>query len=89
MRLIVTLILLLFIAAGIVLGALNADLVAYDLGFARLSLPKGAALLLALVIGWLLGGLTAWLGVSSRQSRLRRKALGQTGGKTKTSPAGA
>ncbi len=89
MRLIVTLILLLFIAAGIVLGALNADLVGYDLGFAQLSVPKGAALLLALVIGWLLGGLTAWLGVSARQQRLRRKAAGQAGGKAKTSPAGA
>jgi len=85
MRLIVTLILLLFIAAGIAVGALNADLVGYDLGFARLSLPKGAALLLALVIGWLLGGLTAWLGVSVGRQRLRRKA----GGKAKTSPAGA
>jgi len=85
MRLIVTLILLLFIAAGIAVGALNADLVGYDLGFARLSLPKGAALLLALVIGWLLGGLTAWLGVSVGRQRLRRKA----GDKAKTSPAGA
>lgn len=85
MRLIVTLILLLFIAAGIVLGALNADLVGYDLGFARLELPKGAALLLALVTGWLLGGLTAWLGVSFRHRRQRR----QVPGKTKPSPAGA
>jgi putative membrane protein len=88
MRLIVTLILLLFIAAGIVLGALNADLVAYDLGFVRLELPKGAALLLALVIGWLLGGLTAWLGVSSRHRRLRRQASSGAG-KAKTSTAGA
>ncbi|MBV8158047.1 MAG: LapA family protein [Dyella sp.] len=86
MRLIVTVILLLFIAAGIVLGALNADLVGYDLGFARLELPKGAALLLALVIGWLLGGLTAWLGVSFRHRRQRRQAPAS---KTKTSPAGA
>jgi putative membrane protein len=86
MRLIVTLILLLFIAAGIVLGALNADLVGYDLGFARMELPKGAALLLALVIGWLLGGLTAWLGVSFRHRRQRRQP---SAGKTKTSPAGA
>ena len=88
MRLIVTLILLLFIATGIVVGALNADLVGYDLGFARLQLPKGAALLLALVIGWLLGGLTAWLGVSSRHRRLRRKTAAADG-KAKTSPAGA
>lgn len=89
MRLIVTLILLLFIAAGIVLGALNADMVGYDLGFVQLSLPKGAALLAALVVGWLLGGLTAWLGVSARRQRLRRKAKGQENGEAKTSPAGA
>jgi putative membrane protein len=38
-------------------------------------LPKGAALLGAVVIGWLLGGLTAWLGVSSRQRRLHRQQL--------------
>jgi putative membrane protein len=35
--------------------------------------PKGAALLCALVIGWLLGGLTAWLGVVTRQRRERRR----------------
>lgn len=86
MRLIVTLILLLFIAAGIVIGALNADLVSYDLGFARMELPKGAGLLVALVIGWLLGGLTAWLGVSARHRSQRRQAAA---GKTKTSTAGA
>ncbi len=85
MRLIVTLILLFFIAAGIALGALNADLVSYDLGFVRLSLPKGAGLLAALVVGWLLGGLTAWLGVSIRHRRHRRR---QTGAQ-KTSTAGA
>ncbi|RDI99529.1 LapA family protein [Dyella solisilvae] len=89
MRLIVTLILLLFIAAGIALGALNADLVGYDLGFARLELPKGAALLLALVIGWLLGGLTAWLGVSTRHRRQRRQVAAEARGKAKTSAAGA
>lgn len=72
MRPIATLILLLFVAAGVVLGALNADLVAYDFGFAQIHLPKGAALLGALLIGWLLGGLTAWLGVSSRHRRDRR-----------------
>ncbi|OOG56434.1 lipopolysaccharide assembly protein LapA domain-containing protein [Rhodanobacter sp. C03] len=73
MRLLVILILVIFIAAGVVLGALNADLVGYDLAFAQVQLPKGAALLGALVVGWLLGGLTAWLGVSSGQRRLRRR----------------
>lgn len=75
MRLLAIIILLLFVAAGIVLGALNADLVGYDLGFAQLQLPKGAALLGALLIGWLLGGLTAWLGVMMRQRSQRRLQL--------------
>lgn len=85
MRLIVILVLVFFAAAGVVVGALNADLVGYDFAFARLQLPKGAALLAALVLGWLLGGLSAWLGVSMRQRRLqrqRRKEAGKT-------PAGA
>lgn len=73
MRLLAIITLLIFIAAGIVLGALNADLVGYDLAFARVQLPKGAALLGAVVIGWLLGGLTAWLGVSSLRRRQRRQ----------------
>jgi uncharacterized integral membrane protein len=77
MRPIVILILLLFAAAGVVLGALNADLVSYDLGFARMQLPKGAALLGALVLGWLLGGMTAWLGVSSQHRRQRRREARQ------------
>jgi uncharacterized integral membrane protein len=72
MRPVVILILLLFVAAGVVVGALNADLVGYDLGYTRVQLPKGAALLGALVVGWLLGGLTAWLGVSSTHRRQRR-----------------
>ena len=75
MRLLAIILLLIFIAAGIVFGALNADLVGYDLGFAQLRLPKGAALLGAVVIGWLLGGLTAWLGVSMRQGRRQRLQL--------------
>lgn len=80
MRLLVILILIFFVAAGIVLGALNADMVGYDVAFAQVQLPKGAALLGALVIGWLLGGLTAWLGVSSRQ-RLRRRVSSRDAGK--------
>ncbi|WP_333679377.1 DUF1049 domain-containing protein [Dyella sp.] len=74
MRLIVMLLLLLFIAGGVILGALNADLVGYDLAFARIQVPKGAALLAMLALGWILGGLTAWLGVTTRHHRERRRA---------------
>jgi len=81
MRLIVTLLLLLFIAGGVVLGALNADLVGYDLAFARVQLPKGAALLAMLAIGWILGGLTAWLGVTTRHRRERRRMAKAQGAK--------
>ncbi|MEP7184469.1 MAG: lipopolysaccharide assembly protein LapA domain-containing protein [Rhodanobacter sp.] len=75
MRLLVIIFLVIFIAAGVVLGALNADLISYDLAFIQVQLPKGAALLGAVVIGWLLGGVTAWLGVSSRHHRRRREQL--------------
>ncbi|MBN8921547.1 MAG: DUF1049 domain-containing protein [Rhodanobacter sp. 68-29] len=79
MRLIAILVLLFFVAAGVVVGALNADLVGYDFAFARVSVPKGAALLAALVLGWLLGGLTAWLGMSLRQRRLQRQRRKESG----------
>ncbi|GAB3788439.1 lipopolysaccharide assembly protein LapA domain-containing protein [Dyella agri] len=85
MRLIVILVLVFFAAAGVVVGALNADLVGYDFAFARLQLPKGAALLAALVVGWLLGGLSAWLGVSMRHRRLQRQRRKEAGKK----PVGA
>lgn len=73
MRLLVLITLVVFIAAGVVVGALNADMVGYDLGFAHVHLPKGAALLVILIIGWVLGGLTAWLGVISRHRRDSRR----------------
>ncbi|MEO7068197.1 MAG: LapA family protein [Rhodanobacter sp.] len=73
MRLFAILILVVFIALGVMLGALNADLVSYDFAFWQAQLPKGAALLGALVLGWLLGGMTAWLGMSTHQRRQRRE----------------
>ncbi|WP_413626110.1 DUF1049 domain-containing protein [Luteibacter sp. Lutesp34] len=73
MRLIAIIFLLLFIAAGIVFGALNADLASFDLGFAQLSLPKGGAMLSAVLLGWILGGVTARLGTSLGHRRRRRR----------------
>jgi uncharacterized integral membrane protein len=81
MRLIALLILALSVAAGVVVGALNADPVSYDLAFFQLTLPKGAGLLIAMVIGWVLGGLTAWLGMSLRHRRVLRRER-QSRGKT-------
>ncbi|MDE2248238.1 MAG: DUF1049 domain-containing protein [Pseudomonadota bacterium] len=75
MRLLAIIFLIIFIAAGIVLGALNADLVNYDLAFTSVRLPKGAALLGAVVVGWVLGGLVAWLGLSAGHRRQRRQRL--------------
>lgn len=86
MRLIVMLLLLVFIAGGVILGALNADLVGYDLAFARVQVPKGAALLVMLAMGWILGGLTAWLGVTTRHRRERRHAAKAQGAKVTKAP---
>ncbi|MGB8633748.1 MAG: LapA family protein [Rhodanobacteraceae bacterium] len=61
MRLLLIIIVVLFAAAGVVFGALNADLVSYDLVFTRFAMPKGAALLGMLLAGWILGGLLVWL----------------------------
>lgn len=74
MRLLAIITLVVFVVVGIVLGALNAGMVGYDFGFAQVRLPKGAALLGALVIGWLLGGMTAWLGVRPGRSRRSMRA---------------
>ncbi|MGN2243061.1 DUF1049 domain-containing protein [Frateuria sp. GZRR33] len=79
MRLIALLILALFVVVGVVVGALNADPVSYDLAFFRVTLPKGGGLLVALVIGWLAGGLTAWLGMSLRHRRVLRRVRPSSG----------
>ena len=69
----IALIVLLFavLALGAAFGALNAARVPIDFHFVQVELPLGAALLCALVLGWLLGGLVAWLG---HLPRLRRRS---------------
>ncbi len=73
MRVFAIIILCVFVAFGVLVGALNAQWVDYDLAFVQLRWPKGAALLGALLIGWLLGGLTAWLGTSVAARRRQRR----------------
>ncbi len=74
MRFLVILILLVFVLAGVVLGALNAATVGIDLAVLQLHVPLGAALLSVLALGWITGGLTAWLGLRlARRPRASRK----------------
>jgi len=57
MRLIRFLIALLFVAAGVLIGALNPQAVVIDLGFVELPATLGVALLVSVLIGAILGGL--------------------------------
>ena len=59
MRLILIVLLLSVVVAGALFGALNGAPVGVDFYFFRCELPLGGALLGALVLGWLLGGLVA------------------------------
>lgn len=79
MRVLGILLFLLFVIIGVVFGALNADMVSYDLVFTHASLPKGAALIAAAVLGWLLGGALLWLlAVMPLKRRLRRERARMT-----------
>jgi lipopolysaccharide assembly protein A len=57
MRLIRFLIALLFVAAGVLIGALNPRAIVIDLGFVELPATLGVALLVSVLIGVVLGGL--------------------------------
>ena len=70
MRLGVVVLIVLFAALGAMFGALNADRVAFDVYFTDFQLPKGAAVLAALLIGWIAGGFVIWL---LRVLRLQRE----------------
>lgn len=80
MRLIRLLIALLFLAAGIVIGALNHQPVVIDLGFATVPATLGVSMLIALLLGALIGGLalTASVILPLRQ-RLRRARTAAAG----------
>ena len=75
MRLIRLLIALLCLAAGVAIGALNAQPVTLDLGMTTLHATLGVCVLLALLMGVLIGGLvlTASVVLPLRQ-RLHRMA---------------
>ncbi|UXI66626.1 lipopolysaccharide assembly protein LapA domain-containing protein [Tahibacter amnicola] len=79
MRFVWIVLLLVFLAAGALFGALNSDAVALDFYFFQSTWPKGAALLGGLLLGWIAGGAVVWLAVvlplKSRLSRLRREAV--------------
>jgi uncharacterized integral membrane protein len=70
MRLALVIVILVFVVFGAVFGALNAERIVVDFYFWQPSVPKGAVLISAVVLGWLVGGLVAWL---SRDRRLKRE----------------
>ena len=63
MRLIRFLVALACLAIGAVVGALNRELIQIDFGFATVSTNLGVALLAALLVGVLIGGLAISAGV--------------------------
>ena len=68
MRLGVVVLILLAVVFGATFGALNSEHIALDLYLVEVSLPKGAALLAFLLLGWIFGGLLIWF-VRVRQLR--------------------
>jgi uncharacterized integral membrane protein len=79
MRLIRLLIAILCLAVGVVVGALNHEPVVIDLGFNTLHATLGVSVLVALLLGALIGGLavTASVVLPLRQ-RLRRVGAATT-----------
>lgn len=77
MRLALVIIAILFVVLGAVFGALNAERIVLDLYFWQPSVPKGALILCAVVLGWLLGGLVAWLAPRPRIHRELRETRRQ------------
>ena len=78
MRLVRWLTALLCLAAGAIVGALNAQPVSLDLGFTVLRATLGVCVLVALLLGVVLGGLVAVAGLARpiRRNRLPAPAAG-------------
>jgi lipopolysaccharide assembly protein A len=77
MRLALIIVILLFVVFGAVFGALNAERITIDFYFFQPSVPKGAVLIAAVVLGWLLGGLVAWIAPRPRIHRELRETRKQ------------
>ena len=77
MRLALVIAVILFVVFGAVFGALNAERITLDLYFWQPSVPKGALLLSAVVLGWLAGGIVAWLAPRPRIHRELRETRRQ------------
>ena len=73
MRIGLILLVLLFAGAGALFGALNNQTITLDFYFVSIELAKGGALLCALVLGWLFGGVLVYLSlVVPLRGRVRR-----------------
>lgn len=77
MRLALVIVVVLFVVFGAVFGALNAERIALDLYFWQPTVPKGALILSAVVVGWLAGGIVAWLAPRPRIHRELRETRRQ------------
>ena len=73
MRLLIVLFTVVFAALGATFGALNSDWISLDFYVRTLSVPKGAALILMVLLGWLLGGLMVWMATVPRLRRELRR----------------
>ena len=70
MRLGAVVLVLVFATLGAVFGALNAEAATFDFYLARFDIPKGAALLVGVLAGWIAGGVVVWC---MRVPRLNRE----------------
>jgi lipopolysaccharide assembly protein A len=77
MRVLQVLVAIVFIALGVGFSALNADPVVVDLYFSRFTLASGVLMILALLLGAVLGGVAVVAGVVWPLRRRLRKASRQ------------